>query len=192
MESGKAYDYQSPKLGKLSILYQSFFDDPGLCSSVHIVNEITDRKSLLNTMRKVHKGKSIFEQPNEEILTTAEFSKPYQCESISLDWIVTQESARRAGLARLALGLGVVQSNLADDAILDALCASKKADWNQRADFYNSLGFDNVPEKSASSDTFLIMPKITIKIAKLKRINLDMLKPNSQLTDCMMEYEKAL
>lgn len=187
--SAKVYDYTNPVFGNLNVLSQISSKGDYLYSNTYIVNEIKN-KDLFRKIIESSKDEIYLDKMSGEILSIASLDKKLQNnKEINLGWIETQRRARGKGLATLVLAAGVSQVNLADDAILHAVFDDEGSEWSQRANFYDTLGFNNVPkEKCYDCPESLAM---TVETAKFKRINLEMLKPNKQLTECMMEYSKS-
>ena len=70
------------------------------------------------------------------------------------------------------------------------------AGWNHRVDFYNSKGFNNVPEHVEVEDysytqDFVIKGSMYVPSRKLRQIKPRLLEPNREVTD-MMEWEGKL
>ena len=193
----RAFDYNSPELGRLNVLYQQQDREAykSLLSRVSIIPEVTDKsgfnKLVQASPKVIHPGD---ENTNNKVLSLAEFKRDIQTNyCLKLAWLETYEAAKRKGLGRLSIYTGVRETDLSKDASLYADFWNNLVDWDNRVDFYKNTGFDNVPRKMLNIRPTVPYQKMSIKASKvLNGFDSQVLKPNERLTDYMLDNGKML
>ena len=210
----RAYDYTSPKLGRLNVFYQQKLVDFGVDSdtdnengiSVHsrvfITPEINDKNGFNDLACISPRTIPSDRYPaNKRLLSIAGFTRDTKPSFVDLDWLETYEGARKHGLGRLAMCTGINEADLDDDELIYADFLSHTPGWNSKVDAFNKMQFNRVPPRigvvhipsekkkqqsfQSKANFNMIM---TIKAGKaLKNFDASALKPNERLTDYMLE-----